>query len=233
MLRGAVFTAEQEEFRRLIREFTEREIVPVRAGDADVSADEGIRRGTSPETLSRLKPSFRADGVIHAGNSSQISDGAGALLVTTPERLSSFSVAGIGPVSMSTGSAPATAPEWYRTTGVRPRAAARCGVVTSSAAAPSEICEELPAWITPSSRNDGLSRASVSGLVPRRIPSSAETIASPARTGTICASNAPRSTAAAASSCDRDAYSSRSWRDKPQRCAMSSALSPWLNEKSS
>jgi acetyl-CoA acyltransferase len=50
------------------------QLVPVRAGDTVVTADEGIRRGTSPETLARLKPSFRADGVIHAGNSSQISE---------------------------------------------------------------------------------------------------------------------------------------------------------------
>ena len=48
------------------------------------TVDEGLRRGTSPETLARLKPSFRADGVIHAGNSSQISDGAAALLITSP-----------------------------------------------------------------------------------------------------------------------------------------------------
>jgi acetyl-CoA acetyltransferase family protein len=95
------------------------QIVPVRAGDTQVTADEGIRRGTSPETLSRLKPSFRADGVIHAGNSSQISDGAAALLVTTPERAAAFgltpivryhsgAVAGADPVLMLTGPIPAT-----------------------------------------------------------------------------------------------------------------------------
>ncbi len=95
------------------------QIVPVRAGDADVAADEGIRRGTSPETLQRLKPSFREDGVIHAGNSSQISDGAAALLVTTPERAAALgltpivryhtgAVAGADPVLMLTGPIPAT-----------------------------------------------------------------------------------------------------------------------------
>jgi acetyl-CoA acyltransferase len=91
----------------------------VRAGDAVVTADEGIRRGTSPETLARLKPSFREHGVIHAGNSSQISDGAAALLVTTPQRAAALgltpvvryhagAVAGADPVLMLTGPIPAT-----------------------------------------------------------------------------------------------------------------------------
>lgn len=50
-----------------------------------VAADEGVRRGGSVEKLAALKPAFAEDGVIHAGNSSQISDGAAALLVTTAE----------------------------------------------------------------------------------------------------------------------------------------------------
>ncbi|PQM49106.1 3-ketoacyl-CoA thiolase [Mycobacterium talmoniae] len=64
------------------------QIVPVftdAGGDAAVvTEDEGIRRGTTAEKLAALKPAFTEDGVIHAGNSSQISDGAAALLVTTP-----------------------------------------------------------------------------------------------------------------------------------------------------
>jgi acetyl-CoA acetyltransferase family protein len=48
----------------------EQQIVPVQVDDATVAVDQGLRRGTSAETLSRLKPSFREDGVIHAGNSS-------------------------------------------------------------------------------------------------------------------------------------------------------------------
>ena len=48
--------------------------------------DEGIRRGTTVEKLAGLKPAFTEDGVIHAGNSSQISDGAAALLVMTAEK---------------------------------------------------------------------------------------------------------------------------------------------------
>jgi acetyl-CoA acyltransferase len=53
---------------------------------AGVSVDEGVRRGTTVEKLAALKPAFTEDGVVHAGNSSQISDGAAALIVTTSQR---------------------------------------------------------------------------------------------------------------------------------------------------
>jgi acetyl-CoA acyltransferase len=96
-----------------------RQIVPVVVGEATVAADEGLRRGTTAQTLRRLKPSFAEDGVIHAGNSSQISDGAAALLVTTPERAATLGltpivryhtgvVAGADPVLMLTAPIPAT-----------------------------------------------------------------------------------------------------------------------------
>jgi acetyl-CoA acyltransferase len=62
------------------------QIVPVEVNGAVVETDEGIRAGGTLEMLARLKPAFRADGVLHAGNSSQISDGAAALLLTTSER---------------------------------------------------------------------------------------------------------------------------------------------------
>jgi acetyl-CoA acyltransferase len=85
-----------------------------------LEADEGIRRETTLEKLATLKPAFREDGLITAGNSSQISDGSGALLITTSEkaaelgltplvRLHSFSVVGDDPVIMLTGPIPATA----------------------------------------------------------------------------------------------------------------------------
>ncbi|WP_416565863.1 thiolase family protein [Nocardia testacea] len=84
-----------------------------------VTADEGIRRGTTAGKLANLKPAFQDDGVIHAGNSSQISDGAAALLVTTPEKAAELgltplvryragAVAGADPVLMLTGPIPAT-----------------------------------------------------------------------------------------------------------------------------
>ncbi|MGW1622008.1 thiolase family protein [Streptomyces sp. NPDC002172] len=86
---------------------------------AGVSADEGIRRGTSVAKLAGLKPAFLDDGVIHAGNASQISDGAAALLVTTPQRARELgltplvryragAVVGADPVLMLTGPIPAT-----------------------------------------------------------------------------------------------------------------------------
>jgi acetyl-CoA acyltransferase len=93
----------------------EAQIVPV----GSVVLDEGIRRGTSAGTLAGLKPAFQEDGVIHAGNSSQISDGAAALLVTTPEKAAALgltplvryragAVVGSDPVLMLTGPIPAT-----------------------------------------------------------------------------------------------------------------------------
>jgi acetyl-CoA acyltransferase len=85
----------------------------------DVCADEGIRRGTDLATLAGLRTVFREDGVVTAGNSSQISDGAAALLVTTSERAAqlgwrplarfhSFATAGVDPVTMLTAPIPAT-----------------------------------------------------------------------------------------------------------------------------
>ncbi|MGE2835232.1 thiolase family protein [Mycobacterium sp. SMC-4] len=84
-----------------------------------VTDDEGIRRGTTVEKLANLKPAFTEDGVIHAGNSSQISDGAAALLVTTAEnavnlgltplvRYRAGAVTGADPKLMLTGPIPAT-----------------------------------------------------------------------------------------------------------------------------
>ncbi|MGW0246181.1 thiolase family protein [Nocardia goodfellowii] len=95
------------------------QMVMVRTDSGTVSADEGVRRGTTVEKLAGLKPSFQDDGLIHAGNSSQISDGAAALLVTTAEkarelglspivRYRSGTVAGSDPTLMLTGPIPAT-----------------------------------------------------------------------------------------------------------------------------
>jgi acetyl-CoA acyltransferase len=98
----------------------EEQIAPVPVDGGMFSTDEGLRRGTSVETLAKLKPSFVEGGVIHAGNASQISDGASALLVTTPEkarqlgltplvRYHSGAVAGDDPVMMLTAPIPVTA----------------------------------------------------------------------------------------------------------------------------
>jgi acetyl-CoA acyltransferase len=109
----------------------EREIVPVKhihrdketgaivESDDLISADEGIREGTTPETLGKLKPAFKPDGKVTAGNSSQITDGASATLIMSEEkanelgltpraRFHSFALAGVDPVTMLTGPIPAT-----------------------------------------------------------------------------------------------------------------------------
>ncbi|MCW0215598.1 MAG: thiolase family protein, partial [Pseudonocardia sp.] len=88
-------------------------------GLPDFTADEGLRRGTTPETLAKLKPSFNEHGVIHAGNASQISDGASATLIMSAEkakdlgltpiaRYHSGAVSGADPLMMLTGPIPAT-----------------------------------------------------------------------------------------------------------------------------
>lgn len=98
----------------------ETQTITVFPDDGDpVVDDEGVRRGTTVEKLAGLKPAFTEDGVIHAGNSSQISDGAAALLVMTAEnavamglspivRYRAGAVTGADPVLMLTGPIPAT-----------------------------------------------------------------------------------------------------------------------------
>jgi acetyl-CoA acyltransferase len=97
------------------------EIAPVTTpSGTKVEADEGIRRGSTLEALSALKPAFKPDGTITAANSSQISDGAAALLIMTSEkaaelgltpvvRIHTAVVTGDDPVIMLTGPIPATA----------------------------------------------------------------------------------------------------------------------------
>jgi acetyl-CoA acyltransferase len=101
----------------------DNEIVPVPIEIDGVrqmlTRDEGIREGTTVETLANLKPAFKEDGKITAGNSSQITDGASAVLIMSAEkaaalglrpraRFHSFAVAGTDPVTMLKGPIPAT-----------------------------------------------------------------------------------------------------------------------------
>jgi acetyl-CoA acyltransferase len=97
------------------------QIVGVTLDDGTVvTADEGIRRGGTLESLAKLKPAFKEDGMIHAGNSSQISDGSAALLMTTSEKAAELGltalarvhtavVAADDPIVMLTAPIPATA----------------------------------------------------------------------------------------------------------------------------
>jgi acetyl-CoA acyltransferase len=97
----------------------DEQITPVPTDGGFVQRDEGIRRGSTVETLATLKTPFRQDGVITAGNASQISDGSAALLLTTSEkarelgltpiaRVHTAVLAGADPVIMLTAPIPAT-----------------------------------------------------------------------------------------------------------------------------
>ena len=102
----------------------DREIAPVVVGaNGDgrvISQDQGIRPDTTVQSLAALQPAFRPDGILHAGNSSQITDGAAAVLLMSLERATALGitprariaaqvVVGVDPVTMLTGPIPATA----------------------------------------------------------------------------------------------------------------------------
>ncbi len=104
--------------------YFEKETFDVPVSDADnkvrtVRVDEGPRPETSIEKMGTLRPAFKPDGVVTAGNSSQITDGASALLLASEEavkrygyspraRVVAMSVVGVDPVMMLTGPIPAT-----------------------------------------------------------------------------------------------------------------------------
>jgi acetyl-CoA acyltransferase len=96
------------------------EIMPVVVGEQVISSDESIRRDSTLDKLAALRAAFLEGGSITAGNASQISDGAAALLITTSEKAKALGltplarvhtavVAGGDPVKMLTGPIPATA----------------------------------------------------------------------------------------------------------------------------
>src|SRR5947207_256485 len=97
----------------------EREIVPFSVNGDTFVTDQGIRPDTNLEALSQLKPAFKEDGKVTAGNSSQISDGAAAVLLMTREKADALGLkprarivdqttVGGDPVIMLTGPIPAT-----------------------------------------------------------------------------------------------------------------------------
>jgi acetyl-CoA acetyltransferase family protein len=97
----------------------EREILPFQVNGDTYVADQGIRPETTLEALAALKPAFKPDGRITAGNSSQISDGAAALLLMSADKARELGLAprakivdqttvGVDPVMMLTGPIPAT-----------------------------------------------------------------------------------------------------------------------------
>jgi len=95
------------------------EIIPITTASGVVSTDQGIRAGTTLESLAGLKTPFKEGGVVTAGNASQISDGSAAMLITSSEkarefglkplaRFHTFALAGVDPIIMLTGPIPAT-----------------------------------------------------------------------------------------------------------------------------
>ena len=97
----------------------ERETIPFAVNGSTYATDQGIRPDTSLEKLSQLKPAFKPDGKITAGNSSQISDGAAAVLLMSADKAKELGVeararivdqttVGVDPVIMLTGPIPAT-----------------------------------------------------------------------------------------------------------------------------
>ncbi len=104
-----------ESHQKALRADFKPEILPIDG----MTADEGPRKDTSVEKMGTLKPAFKEGGLITAGNSSQISDGAAALLVASPEKAKALgrtprarfvatAAAGVDPTIMLTGPIPAT-----------------------------------------------------------------------------------------------------------------------------
>lgn len=118
--RYGISRLDQEEFalhshQKAARAQFQDEIIAVQG----VESDGCIRPGTSLEALAKLAPAFRPDGVVTAGTSSPLTDGASAVLVTTPEyadrqgltplaRITTFATAGVDPAFMGMGPVPAT-----------------------------------------------------------------------------------------------------------------------------
>ncbi len=119
-------TSQQRAARATAEGRFERELVTLHVRDDEgqdtdelMTADEGIRPDTTLEGLAKLKPAFKEDGKVTAGNSSQITDGSSAVLIMSEQRAQQlgytprarfveFALAGVDPVTMLTGPIPAT-----------------------------------------------------------------------------------------------------------------------------
>ena len=158
-----------------------------------------------------------------------------------PASFSTFGTAAVGPIPMISGATPPTAKCENRASGFKPSWAAFCADMMMTAAAPSDICEELPAVTVPPGRKTGFRRPSASMLVSGRGPSSrvkvnlrmvcfppgaGSTIST--SIGTSSGSKRPEETASAARMLERRANSSWSSRVIPYFSATFSAVSPML-----
>ncbi len=115
-----------ESHRRAAQANFDDEIVPIETPHGLVTRDQGIRPDTSLEALAALKTPFKADGRVTAGTSSQLSDGAAAVLVASPEKARALGLTpramivdqvtvGVDPIIMLTGPIPATRKLLHRT----------------------------------------------------------------------------------------------------------------------
>jgi 3-oxoadipyl-CoA thiolase len=102
------------------------EILPIQTPQGTVTADEGPRPDTSLERLARLRPAFVSDGIVTAGSSSPLSDGAAAIIVASEQAVEQFGLtprarivtatsAGVAPSTMGLGPVPATQKAFART----------------------------------------------------------------------------------------------------------------------
>ena len=135
-------------------------------------------------------------------------------------------LAAIGPSRWKYGSAPIRHCATIRARGRSCSDLARTASTSSTAAAPSEICEDVPAVCRPSS-STGVSRASASRLVSRR-PPSRSTDPSAVFTATTSREKRPCAQAVAARSCERRPNASIWSRDSPRRLAIRSAATNWF-----
>src|SRR5512132_3491737 len=183
-------------------------------------------------SLSRSNLRSRSHAMTCAANASLISI-TSMSASDRPVFSSTFLVAGTGPMPMTAGSTPAHDIPASRASGRRPSAAARDSDISTRAAAPSVIPEELPAVTLPFSRKTGGNAASRSSVVSGRGCSSSLTVMVPERLGsgawTGNVSAARRSFAAWAFCCDSRANSSCSPREMSYRSTRFSAVSPMMS----
>ena len=156
----------------------------------------------------------------------------------SPARASAAGMASTGPSPITSGATPLTEKATKRASGLTPARFRKASETTSTAAAPSVICEELPAVTLPSTLKAGRSAPSPAAVVSRRTPSSARTTSArftsvpsfratdSTSTGTSSASNRPASCAAAARRWLSAAKASWSARPTWCRSATSSAVMP-------
>jgi acetyl-CoA acyltransferase len=107
------------------------QLAPVTTADGTVSADEGIRTGSTLDGLAGLKPAFRPDGRITAANSSQISDGAAALLVMTSDKAQALGLTPIARIHTAVLAAVAPMPMLHAPMPATVKAFERSGLTVS------------------------------------------------------------------------------------------------------